>query len=73
MRFFNTKVVRASTSVILAGKGNSCRHSTMNFSENVVVVKTSYRKVTSFIILRSGEGLLPSIKITVLTFLVQKK
>ena len=48
---------RASTSVISAGKRDSRRHSTARFSENVVVAKTSYRKVRSFIILRSGEGL----------------
>ena len=34
---------RARTSVILAGKCDSRRHSTTNFSENVVVAKTSYQ------------------------------
>lgn len=29
--------------IILAGKCDSCHHSTMNFSENVVVAKTSYQ------------------------------
>ena len=46
-----------STSVISAGQRESRRHSTTSFSENVVVAKTSYRKVRGFIILRSGEGL----------------
>ena len=47
-RFFNTfkSSARASTSVISAGKRDS-RHSTTSFSENVVVAKTSYRKVGS--------------------------
>ena len=35
--------VRAWTSVILAGKRGSRRHSTTNFSENVEVGKTSYQ------------------------------
>ena len=40
---------RARTSVILAGKRGSSRHSTTSFSENVVVAGTS------FSILHSGE------------------
>ena len=41
---------RAWTSVILAGKRVSHRHSTTNFSENVVVAETSYKvlEVLSF-------------------------
>ena len=34
---------RARTNVILAGKFGSRRHSTTNFSEKVVVAKTSYQ------------------------------
>ena len=34
---------RALTSVILAGKRSSRRHSTTSFSENVVVAETSYQ------------------------------
>ena len=34
---------RARTNVILAGKRGSRRHSTMSFSENVVLAKTSYQ------------------------------
>ena len=48
---------RTSTSVISAGKCETRRHSTTNFSENIAVAQTSYRKVRSFIILRSGKGL----------------
>ena len=37
-------IARAWTSVILAGKGDSGRrHSTTNFSENVIVTETSYQ------------------------------
>ena len=41
----------------MAGKDDSHRHSSSSISENVAVVETSYLTVTSFIILRSGEGL----------------
>ena len=46
------------TSVILAGKRGSRRHSTTSFSENVETGenKISNINVRSFIILRSGEG-----------------
>ena len=36
-------IARAWTSVILAGKRDSRRHSTTSFSENVVVAGTSYQ------------------------------
>ena len=36
-------IARAWTSVILAGKRGSRRHSTASFSENVEVAKTSYQ------------------------------
>ena len=42
-------------------------------SVNVVVAETSYQNVRSFFILRSGEGLAPSIKIIVPTYQVRKK
>ena len=47
---------RALASVILAGKGGSCRLSTTSFSANVVVAKRYQNDVRSFIILRSGES-----------------
>ena len=48
---------QAWTSVILAGKRDSLRHSTTSFSEEVVVAGTSYQMLESFSILVSGEGL----------------
>ena len=43
--------------------GHSRRHSTTGFSENVEVVEKNNQKIKkSFIILRSGDGLPPSIK-----------
>ena len=50
------------TSVILAGKRGSRRHSTTSFSENVEVAETRYQML---------EVLPPSLKVTVLTFLVK--
>ena len=47
---------RAWTSVILAGKCGSRRHSTTSFSENVEVAETSYQMLRSLIILRTGVG-----------------
>ena len=44
------------TSVILAGKRGSRRHSTTSFSENVETGENKISNVRSFIILRSGEG-----------------
>ena len=35
-------IARMNTSVILAGKLDGRRHSTADFSENVIVAKTSY-------------------------------
>ena len=57
----------AWASVILAGKRNGRRHSTMGLSKNVVVSEISYQmsEVLSFCNL-------PSLKITVLTILVKK-
>ena len=48
------------TSVILAGKHDSRRHSTTSVNENVVEAETSfvsYQMLGDFISLRSGEGL----------------
>ena len=39
------------------GKRGSRRHSATSFSENVEVAETSYQNVSSFIILRLGEGI----------------
>ena len=41
--FLEINSARAWTSVILAGKQGSRRHSTMSFSENVEVAETSYQ------------------------------
>ena len=62
---------RARTNVILAGKRGSRRHSTMSFSENVVLAKTSYQilEVLSFC---NRERAKPSpIKTTALIFEVE--
>ena len=49
---------RTLTSVILAGKRDSRRHSTTNFAENVVVTKTSYQMLEAkFYYFRLEEGL----------------
>ena len=56
----------------MARKRGSRRHSTTNFSANVVVAGTSYQmlKVLAFCNLERAQP--PSITITVLTFLVKK-
>ena len=51
------RCAREWTSVVLAGKRDSRRHSTTSFSENVVVAETSYQNVRSFIVLQTVEGL----------------
>ena len=50
-------IAHAWTSVILAGKSDSRRHSTTSFSKNVVVGGNKLSDVRSFNILLSGEGL----------------
>ena len=53
-------IAPAWTSVILAGKSNSRRHSSSSFFENVVVAGNGGNKLSNvriFIILLSGEGL----------------
>ena len=59
--------------MILVGKRDGRRHSTMIFSGNVVVAETSYQilKVLPLCVDRENSQPLP-IKITVLTFLVKK-
>ena len=44
------RIAHAGSSVILAGKRGSRRHSTTSFSENVAVTETSYKvlEVLSF-------------------------
>ena len=60
--------------MIFARKGDTSCHSTMSFSENVAVAETSYQNnVTSFIILRSGEGLISSNKDNSTNFSGKKK
>ena len=60
-------------SVILAGKRDSRRRSTMGFGQNVVVEETSYQifEVLSFHVRKRAYP--PAIKITMLTFHVKKK
>ena len=60
-------------SVILAGKRDSRRRSTMGFGQNVVVEETSYEifEVLSFHVRKRANP--PAIKITMLTFHVKKK
>ena len=60
-------------SVILAGKRDSRRHPATSFSENVVLTKTSYRNVSSFIILRSEEALSDFNKNDLANFAADKK
>ena len=62
---------RARTSVILAGKRGSRRHSTTSLSENVELAETSYQmlEVLSFCDRKGASS--PSLKITALTFLVK--
>ena len=55
--FLNTKKSRARTSVNLAGKRDSRRHSTTKISENVVVVETSYQMLKVLSSLEVGRGL----------------
>ena len=43
-RFFSLlSVAHMSTSIILAGKRDSCHHSTLSFNENVVVAEMRYQ------------------------------
>ena len=71
--FLILRSARACTSVSLAEKRDSCRHSTIGYSENVVVAETSYQ-VLEPLSLCDRERVLPSsIKLTVLTFLIKKK
>ena len=60
-------------SVILAGKRDSRRRSTMGFGQNVVVEEKSYQifEVLSFHVRKRAYP--PAIKITMLTFHVKKK
>ena len=60
-------------SVILAGKRDSRRRSTMGFGQNVVVEETSYQifEVLSFHVRKRAYP--PTIKITMLTFHMKKK
>ena len=60
-------------SVILAGKRDSRRRSTMGFGQNVVVEETSYQmfEVLSFHVRKRAYP--PTIKITMLTFHEKKK
>ena len=69
-----TNYQRAWTIVILAGKRNSRPWSFYyEFSENVVVAKTSYQVKEVLWFCHRDRVLTPSIKITVLTILVKKK
>ena len=60
--------------MIFVRKRDTSCHSTMSFSENVAVAETSYQNnVRSFIILRSGEGLISSNKDNSTNFSGKKK
>ena len=54
----------------MAGKGGSRRHPTSRFSGNVEVGGTSYQMLEGLPFLNGGRRRAPSIKINVLTFLV---
>ena len=58
---------------MLAGKRDSRRHSTTSFNENVVVGKTSYQMLEVLSFCNRERAYRPSIKLTVLTFLVNQK
>ena len=62
---------RAWTSVILAGKSVSRRHSTTSFSEKVVVAETSYQMLEVLSFCDQLRVQPPSLKVTVLTLLVK--
>ena len=64
---------RAWTSVILVGKRGSRRQSTTSFIASVVVAGTSYQMLEVLAFCNRERAQPPSITITVLTFLVQKK
>ena len=60
--------------MILVWKCDTSRHSTVSFSQSVVVAETSYQNnVRSFIILRLGEGLISSNKGNSANFSGEKK
>ena len=60
------------TSVILAGKYDSHRHSTTSFSENIIVAKTSYQMLGISSFSNRERALPPSTEISELTFVVNK-
>ena len=63
----------ARTSVILAAKSDSRRHSTTGFSKNVVATEASYQMLDVLLFCVRERAFKPhSIKITVLNFLVKK-
>ena len=49
-------IALAWTSIILAGRRDSRRHSTTSFNENVIVVGTSYQMLEIFIIILHSRG-----------------
>ena len=63
---------RARTSVILAGKCDSHRHSTTRFSGNIVLAKTSYQMLGILSFSDREWALTPSTERSVLTFVVEK-
>ena len=66
-------IARSLTNVILAGKRDSCRYFTTSLSLNVVVAETSYQMLDVLLFCDPERAYPPSIKITVLTFLVNQK
>ena len=55
----------------MAGKRDSRRHSTTSFSENVEVAETSYQMLEVLSFCHQERVQPPSLKVTVLTFLVK--
>ena len=61
----------ARTNVILAGRCGSRRQSTTSFSENVEVAETRYQRLEVLSFCHQERVQPPSLKVTVLTFLVK--
>ena len=64
--------VRTSTSVILAGKRDSHRHSTTSFSEKVVVAEASYQMLEVLAFRDRERFWAPPIRTPVQIFLVKR-
>ena len=56
------------TNIILVGKCDSNRHSTMSFSDNVIVAKTSYKMLGVLLFSDREMALPPLMEICILAF-----